>query len=115
MGQTADGAIKCAAARIGVSLCEYRQRLGAGDKWCTRCKGWHPTAAFGLDRTRFDGLAAQCFQGREALYGERYEPRPRISKLGEFFVATRDGDKLQARARTNHARALERRHRRWRA
>jgi hypothetical protein len=33
----------------------------------------------------------------------RYIPKSRISKKGEFFVPARDGDKLQARARINHA------------
>jgi hypothetical protein len=87
-----------AATRIGMPIDAYLVRIQAGEKWCTRCRCWHPRCEFGEDKHRYDGLAACCLNSR----------RPRQlslqlqSKRSGLLVPTRDGDKLQARARVNY-------------
>ena len=63
---SAVGAAKVAAHRIGIDVAEYEARVAAGLKWCSRCKEWHLREAFGIDRSRGDGLAAACRDSLEA-------------------------------------------------
>lgn len=63
------GTQRAAAARIGVTEEAYRARLAAGDKWCGGCRAWHPREAFGIDRSRSDGLSAVCLDGRVTAVG----------------------------------------------
>lgn len=67
--------IKAAATRTRCSLVEYEQHVTAGDKWCWRCRAWHLSSAFGVDRARHDGLMAECRQSKNdykrALYAAR--------------------------------------------
>lgn len=44
------GALKAAAARIGVSYEEYRAHREAGEQWCSGCRDWHPEGLFGGKR-----------------------------------------------------------------
>src|SRR5690349_2233837 len=53
------GAIKVAAARLGLSLDEYTAKIADGLKWCITCNDWHPVGAFGRDDSRGDGLASR--------------------------------------------------------
>ena len=105
MAQTYEGAIKCSAGKRGISVPEFKEKLRRGQLWCTGCKAWHGYLAFGMDATKSDsfrgGRAATCLYFRQKRNKERYVPRPRISKRGEHFTATRDGDKGQARYRTH--------------
>lgn len=96
------GSNKRRAKALGLSFEEYSAKLEAGEKWCSGCKAWHPIVHFKSDRSRTDGYATICSAARREQYQAKYIPSPRISKLGEFFVPTRDGDKKQARARVNH-------------
>jgi hypothetical protein len=99
---TADGALKRIAARVGLAPGAYADRVRAGEKYCWRCRGLHPRAAFNVDATRSDGLASECRDSHNAAAKAKYEPRPRRSKLGAFFAPAREGDKRQARSRVNH-------------
>jgi len=94
------GAMKSAAAKIGISLDSYVERIADGEKWCTACSDWHQRGAFTADRTRWDGLAARCSEAANRHARERYVPRP--MPRGRFYVPGRDGDRKQARARVNH-------------
>lgn len=98
---SAEGARATAARRIGLSLDEYDARIASGEKWCGRCRVWHPVSAFGRDRSRADGMASACRRKRGELARTSYVRRPRPAP-GRRFVAPRDGDKLQARRRVNH-------------
>jgi len=60
MAGNALGAQKVAAGRVGVTLDEYRARLAANEKWCYRCRAWHPITAFPLDRSRGDRRKSSC-------------------------------------------------------
>lgn len=101
MAQTVDGAIKIAAKKAGLSEIEYRKKVDAGQKWCVLCRAWHPTSKFGVDRSRWDGLASSCLESRRRDRRDRYCPKARPAK-GRSFVPARDGDKLQARRRVNY-------------
>jgi 5-methylcytosine-specific restriction endonuclease McrA len=68
------GAEKTAAARIGVSVDDYRDRLGAGQKWCHGCHAWKSREDFVSDRSRGDGRAATCSSCRN----DRILPGPSI-------------------------------------
>jgi len=57
----------------------------------------HTVDAFGLDRTRWDGLAACCLASRRVTIRKVQTGR----KPG-WLKAARDGDKRQARARINY-------------
>ncbi|NOR03661.1 HNH endonuclease [Mycolicibacterium fortuitum] len=59
MGSKA-GAMKTAATRLGISVEDYAARTDAGQKWCRSCREWHAREDFNADRSRGDGLAAQC-------------------------------------------------------
>ena len=101
MAQTPAGAIKLAAARLGITLEEYQEHLLRGEKHCLRCRPLHPRSEFAKDRSRGDGLTPACRASRNRNSRERYTPRPR-PPVGRSFVAPRDGDKLQARRRINY-------------
>jgi hypothetical protein len=60
MAQTKEGAIKIAAKKAGLSVEEYKARLEAGLKRCTKCKEWKPATRFNIDKSRWDGLTAKC-------------------------------------------------------
>jgi len=57
---SAEGVLKGAATRIGITVEEYRSLLAIGLKWCMSCTEWRPTADFGKDRSRGDGLKSTC-------------------------------------------------------
>lgn len=68
-------------------------------KWCTACKARHPAVAFGVDPSRGDGLAARCLASRRV---KERKPQPGRPGRRGWQVATRDGDKRQARRRINY-------------
>lgn len=78
---SATGAAKTAAARIGTTVEEYQQHINAGQKWCGRCRAWHPTTAFGKDRSRSDGLASSCLDSRVAKKSGQPSRRERRLRL----------------------------------
>ncbi len=59
MGST-EGALKTAAARVGVTVEEYKALQAQGLKWCMTCAAWRPVTAFGKDKSRGDGLKSTC-------------------------------------------------------
>jgi hypothetical protein len=65
------GALRTAAAKLGLSVEEYQAHVDNGEKWCTRCKDWHPRGSFQRDRTRGDGLNSRCVISRR---GEPHRP-----------------------------------------
>jgi hypothetical protein len=97
MAGTRDGAMKRAAARQGLTVEAYAQRVAGGEKWCTGCKAWHPAAVFVVDRSRWDGRATKC---RDHT---RRQPRQFALRFPRrrWLAPTRDGDKRQARSRVN--------------
>lgn len=56
---SAVGAMKAAATRLGMDVDEYAARVQV-KKWCRPCKVWRPRTAFGVDRSRGDGLSSRC-------------------------------------------------------
>lgn len=82
------GAIKTAAARVGVSVAEYERRRDNGEKWCRVCRNWHRSSAFNADRSRGDGLAPLCTEAQRRLGRERYEPKGRPANHGQTYVWT---------------------------
>lgn len=60
MAQTLEGAIKCAAKKLGITVEEYKENKARDLKWCTKCKAWQHTSRFNKDKSRFDGLKADC-------------------------------------------------------
>lgn len=51
---------RSAAARLRLSLDDYLAKLKAGQKHCWSCRMWKDRSAFGIDRSRGDGLACRC-------------------------------------------------------
>jgi len=102
MAQTPEGARRTAAKHAGISFAEYLDLESAGQKRCTACKTWHDLSAFALDRTRHDGLTAQCRESRNGRARRAYVPQPRRVFRGRSFVPARDGDRKQAERRINY-------------
>lgn len=97
---SADGAVKTAARRAGISVAEYERLVAAGKKRCTSCTRWRNRSAFGNDRSRSDGLAARCRDCASAAGRAAYVPK--VRQRGRSFVPARDGDSRQARRRINY-------------
>jgi hypothetical protein len=103
MSQTQQGAIKCAAVRIGVPVDQYRALAEEGLKRCTCCKVWHSVGEYGIDRSRFDRRSPKCKTCAAQLRKRRYTPvHPDFRKpKGPTLFPNRNGDKRQARIRVN--------------
>jgi hypothetical protein len=102
MPQTIIGALKIAAKRTGTDLETYLSLINSGKRWCTGCKAWHPSSAFGIDRTIPDGLARTCLAFRRIRERSRYAPKPAEDRrYGPLPMSPRDGDAIQARQRVN--------------
>jgi hypothetical protein len=66
------GVLKIAARRIGESFDTYRARIASGEKWCIRCRQWHPIGKFAVDTSRGSGLSPACRISRSLHYRQRY-------------------------------------------
>lgn len=98
---SAEGALKAAAARAGLGVNEYIDRLNAGLLYCWRCQDWHDAEKFGKDSSRTSGRAASCRQSKNAAARKVYRPSPGPTP-GRRYAEPRDGDFKQARGRVNH-------------
>lgn len=96
------GVAKAAATRVGLTLDEYQQKVAAGDRYCFRCKAWHPVTEFGSDASRADGLDRSCRSSKSSAARAAYVPVDGPRPLGRRYVDARDGDEMQARRRVNH-------------
>lgn len=95
------GVAKVAAARVGVPFDEYQQHVAAGEKWCTGCRAWHPTAAFNTDRSRGDGRSSHCRDHAARRHRLVFTPKGPPARYGPLPNPPRDGDCRQARQRVN--------------
>ncbi len=106
MAQTKLGARKIAAKKLGITLKAYVAHEEDGEKWCVKCKVWHPLSSFGADKTRGDGLSSTCLESRHTgnPIGWHGKPpiNPKTGRPGPTRIKRRSGDKLQARSRINH-------------
>jgi hypothetical protein len=75
--------------------------IGWTDATCYACRRTMPLLMFGKDVSRPNGHACICKACRNAKQRASYSPHP-ASRRGQLLVATRDGDKKQARHRVNH-------------
>lgn len=98
---SAEGALKAAATRTGLSVAEYLDRLNAGLLWCWRDQTWEPAEDFAVDRSRSRGRAGSCRRSISDAARQSYERRERPAP-GRRYVAARDDDRKQARRRVNH-------------
>jgi hypothetical protein len=95
------GALKVAAARIGVSIEDYETNRAAGLKWCHGCGGWQQREEFKIDRSRGDGLSAVCAVLVNTTARAGYQRKGPPLRAGPAPLPARDGDKRQARKRVN--------------
>lgn len=58
---------KRSANHVGVSTEEWLRLRGAGQKWCCRCRQWHPETEFGADAGNRDGLLNFCRKSTHRL------------------------------------------------
>jgi hypothetical protein len=99
MGQTRTGVVKILAKKAGLTVLAYESLRSKGEKWCMRCRRWHPEREFGKDRTRYDGLNSSCSESRSKRQSELHQRvPPELRKPhGPARLPSRDGDKKQAR------------------
>lgn len=100
MAQTKEGAVKCAAAKLGISFNDYSARVAGGFKHCRVCREWKDESEFNIDRSRSGSRAALCRECQSKTAISRYVPSI-PERYGPVPKPGRDGDKLQARARVN--------------
>ncbi|MFE3126743.1 hypothetical protein ACFXHD_25345 [Streptomyces hydrogenans] len=67
---------RSAARQLGVSDDEYAARFNNGEKWCGGCRTWHDRSAFGLDRSRGDGLQPRCRKANSRAARSGQQPGP---------------------------------------
>lgn len=60
MAQTKDGAIRCSARKLGISVEDYTLKSQT-EKRCTKCKEWQPKTNYGVDNSRWDKLKSKCY------------------------------------------------------
>ena len=84
------GVEKTAATRVGISLEEYRAHVAGGERWCTGCRAWHPTADFHLDRARGSRLKAKCKRWHRGRPWIPADPEHRMAREA-VRQAIRDG------------------------
>lgn len=84
MAQTKEGAMKLAASRRGMTVGEYRAKLEAGEKWCTKGKHWALRSGFGVDTYRADGLASECLACRRVAVRKDMKGKPSAMKGKQF-------------------------------
>jgi hypothetical protein len=72
MGMTTAGGITLMARNAGLTNAAYEARRAAGEKFCMTCAAWHPLAAFGIDRSRYDGRRPKCRTRYNAEQRTRY-------------------------------------------
>lgn len=101
MAQTHAGALKTAAKLAGVSLDEFNRLTESGLKKCTTCKQWVSRDSFSVDRSRVDGLKANCKPCASKIGKVRYAPVAIRKRNGPPPYPPRDGDAQQARQRVN--------------
>lgn len=75
---SAEGAIKTAARRIGISVDEYRANLAAGMKWCIKCRIWQAVDEFNMDASRGDGRTSVCHKRHVRL---KAGPSQRVRRM----------------------------------
>ena len=85
MGQTAESATAQRVAKLGLQRGEYDKRVANGEKYCAKCRAWHPVEQFAADGSRYDRLSnickAQLALRRKLLPrgAPRVAPKPRTS------------------------------------
>ncbi|HEA68234.1 MAG TPA: hypothetical protein ENI07_15650 [Desulfobacterales bacterium] len=62
MAQTKEGAIKCAANKIGVSVKEYSQRVKNGERWCWKCRAWKLKEVFPSNSGPANAISGKCLE-----------------------------------------------------
>ena len=77
------GAEKSAAAKVGVSVQEWRARRAAGERWCYCCRLWLPAGDFSADASRATQHASNCrkcqsFKSVATRYGVSLEEARRL-------------------------------------
>lgn len=58
------GVLKIAAKRAGISYEEYINKINNKEKFCWKCNCWKTNDRFGVDNSRYDSLASNCFDCR---------------------------------------------------
>jgi len=107
MVQTKEGAIKRAANKIGITFEQYLYKQKQGLKWCFKCRFWQYFTNFNIDKTRFDGLTAQCVFCRRVK--ERRNTKGKISYFkGRKHSA--ESRELMSRARLKNTNRLNKPH-----
>ena len=98
MAQTALGAAKIEARKVGLSLVEY-QALRKTHKRCSVCKVFKPLSEFCVDRSRADGLSYKCYTCRRVRVCKSHHTKrpgfihPMKGKKYPTDVAARMGNK----------------------
>jgi hypothetical protein len=88
---TSEHTLKIEAARAGVGVGEYQDRLRQGLLWCYRCQDWHQADAFPADARRHSGRAGSCHQAIRAAARDALAGRGQVAPPAAVWVIRRPG------------------------
>src|SRR5580692_8035450 len=88
---TSEHTLKIEAARAGVGVGEYQDRLRQGLLWCYRCQDCHQADAFPADARRHSGRAGSCHQAIRAAARDALASRGQSSAPAAVWVIRRPG------------------------
>jgi len=67
MAQTKEGAIKVSVNKMGISIEEYLQHSSNGEKRCSKCATWKPTAMFPQNSGPKNAVSGTCLECSRVL------------------------------------------------
>jgi hypothetical protein len=92
---TSEHTLKIEAARAGVGVAEYLDRLRQGLLWCYRCHDWHQAEAFPADARRHSGRSGSCCQALRAAAHAALAARSQLPAPAAVWVIRRPGHVLR--------------------
>jgi len=79
---TGERTLKIEAARAGVGVGEYQERLSQGLVYCYRCQDWHEAGAFPAGARRHSGRARSCHRAVRAAARKAIAGRGQLDLRG---------------------------------
>jgi hypothetical protein len=92
---TSEHTLRIEAARAGVGIEDYQDRLRQGLLWCYRCQDWHQAEAFPADARRHSGRSGSCRQAIRDAAHAALDARGQLPAPSAVWVIRCPGQALQ--------------------
>lgn len=80
MAQTPEGAIKCAAKRMGINIEEYISHMKIGERRCSKCKNWKIKEFFPQNSGPKNSISGTCLECSRVVFKKSTKGRPAYFK-----------------------------------